>query len=153
MLGPRRGAVWPRLLGGPPSAATEEHGISYGRHSHVSLAALNGHLVVVHRNDDGKIPPLDLWFLLTESSAGEEEAASWSRRYAIPYDVMMPDGSDRDAEPLWEMADGREGGRVGVGIVLVDGGRAAGSVADVRSGRQQVRGCVQAACCQNTHFE
>ena len=71
----------PRLLGGPPSTGgtrTEEHDISYCRKSHVSLAALNGHLVVVHRNDDGK--SLDLWFR-TESFAGEEdrEASSWIR--------------------------------------------------------------------------
>jgi hypothetical protein len=61
---------------------------------------------VVHRNDDGKT--LDLWFR-TERSAGEEdgEEASWSRRYAIPYEVIIPNDSGRDAEPLWEMADGR----------------------------------------------
>ena len=65
------------------------------------MATLNSRLIVVHHNNDGKI--LDLWFW-TKSSARE---ASWSHRYAIPYDAIMPNDSDRDVEPLWEMADER----------------------------------------------
>ncbi|KAL6595049.1 hypothetical protein ACP70R_048152 [Stipagrostis hirtigluma subsp. patula] len=94
----------PTILRGPVSSCTDdtaEH--TAGCEWHFQLTALNGRLVVVHRNVDQC--SMDLWFRTGCSS--DEGRAPWHRRYVIRYDSKEAMHLAGAVEPLWELDDGR----------------------------------------------
>ncbi|KAL6639669.1 hypothetical protein ACP70R_023399 [Stipagrostis hirtigluma subsp. patula] len=94
----------PTILRGPVSSCTDdtaEH--TAGCEWHFQLTALNGRLVVVHRNVDQC--SMDLWFRTGCSS--DEGRAPWHRRYVIRYESKEAMHLAGAVEPLWELDDGR----------------------------------------------
>ncbi|KAL6639670.1 hypothetical protein ACP70R_023400 [Stipagrostis hirtigluma subsp. patula] len=94
----------PTILRGPVSSCTDdtaEHTAGY--ESRFQLTALNGRLVVIHRNVDHC--SMDLWFRTGCSS--DEGRAPWHRRYVIRYDSEEARRLAGAVDPLWELDDGR----------------------------------------------
>ncbi|KAG8100392.1 hypothetical protein GUJ93_ZPchr0013g37756 [Zizania palustris] len=101
------------LLRGPLSSEAVTNRRSprwHGRLRGVTLDVLDGHLMVIHHNDEELT--LDLWFRLDNSGAAadDDDEARWCRRYAIRYYAVFHLFYEDEVEPLCVLDDDR--GRV-----------------------------------------